>query len=278
MADRLPSRTAQMVAGLRAAHQIHDAEPRILEDPIILALLGDDRVREIRDMRQRFQDPLVRGLRAHVVLRSRVAEDDLAAAAARGVRQYVILGAGFDTFAYRQPTWARAIRIVEVDQPATQRIKRERLEAMRIAVPSNVVFAAVDFETESLDDALARHEVRLDEPVFFSWLGVTMYLREAAIDEVLRTVARFAAGTEIVFTFAQPVDASDRRGELADRAAEAGEPWLSYFEPYQIHEKLRGFGYSSIEFVLPGDVAPLFADRTDGLSVPTRTSIVNARR
>ena len=278
MADQLPSRTAQMVAALRAAHQLLDAEPHILEDPVILTLLGDDRVREIRETAERFADPLIRGLRTHVVVRSRVAEDHLAAAAARGVRQYVILGAGFDTFAYRQPAWAQALRIVEVDQPATQRTKRERLEAMRIAIPSNVLFAAVDFETESLEGALARHDVRVDEPAFFSWLGVTMYLREPAIDEVLRTIARFAAGSEIVFTFAQPVDAGDRRGELADRAAQAGEPWLSYFEPHQLHAKLRNFGYSSIEFVTPGDVSQLFAGRTDDLPAPRRTSIVSARR
>lgn len=280
MTDRLPSRTAQAVAGLRAAHQIHDAEPRILEDAVILALLGDERVREIRETAERFQDPLIRGLRAHVVLRSRVAEDHLAAAVARGVRQYVILGAGFDTFAYRQPTWARALRIVEVDQPATQGVKRERLEATRIAVPSNVVFAAVDFETESLDSALARYDVRMDEATFFSWLGVTMYLREPAIDEVLRTIARFAPGSEIVFTFAQPVDASDPRGRgtFANRAAEVGEPWLTYFEPYQLNEKLRGFGYSSVDFVMPGDVSCLFGERTDDLPAPDRISIVSARR
>ena len=282
IAARTASRTARGVALLRAAHQLLDAEPRILDDPVIVRLIGATGEAEIESAASRLRDPGSRALRAHVVLRSRYAEDRLSEAAARGVGQYVVLGAGLDTFAYRQPAWARALRIVEVDQPATQSEKRDLLAAAGVAIPGNVTLAAVDFERESLLDALERHGVRLGDRGFFSWLGVTMYLRESAVDEVLRTVAGYAAGTEIVFTFAQPRNEdprADGRPTLAELAARAGEPWLSYFEPDGLEEKLRSFGFSQVEFLTPGDAAArYFSNRTDGLAPPRRTTIVSATR
>jgi methyltransferase (TIGR00027 family) len=202
--DVSPSRTAAGVAWLRAAHQTLDDPPRILDDPAIVALLGPTAAERLRAEWARAQTPGTRALRAHVVLRSRFAEDRLALAVARGVRQYIVPGAGYDTFIVRQPAWAHDLRIVEVDQPGTQAEKRARLAAAGLDVPDNVVFADVDFEHETLTDGLARHRIALDTPTFFSWLGVTMYLSEPAVDAVLRTVARCPAGSEIVFTFVQP--------------------------------------------------------------------------
>jgi methyltransferase (TIGR00027 family) len=221
-------------------------------------------------------------LRAHIVLRSRFAEDRLAHAVTRGASQYVVLGAGLDTFAFRQPHWAGAMHIVEIDQPATQLAKRALLEVAGIAIPGNVVLAPVDFEREALLDALHRNGVRSDRVTFFSWLGVTMYLRESAVDDVLRAVAGFPPPSEIVFTFAQPRsdDSSPERGPtLAELAASAGEPWLSYFEPDALERKLRSLGFSRVEFLSPGEAASrYFINRADALPPPRRTTIVTATR
>jgi methyltransferase (TIGR00027 family) len=286
MTDASPSRTAAGVAWLRAAHQILDDPPRILDDPGIVALLGPAAVERLRAERARAQTPGARALRAHVVLRSRFAEDRLALAVARGVRQYIVLGAGYDTFIVRQPAWARKLRVVEVDRPVTQAEKRARLAAAGIDDADNVEFAGVDFEHETLADGLARHGIRLDVPSFFSWLGVTMYLSEPAIDAVLGTVAGCPAGSEIVFTFAQPRGAggavervASSGPTLAERAASVGEPWLTYFEPESLERKLRGFGFGSVEFLTPEEAAVrYFAGRSDGLPPPRRTTIVSAVR
>jgi methyltransferase (TIGR00027 family) len=202
MAEMKQSRTAFGVAWMRAAHQVLDSQPLILEDEPILDLLGRDYVERMRKEPARMQIPAVRLLRSHVVLRSRFTEDRLAESLARGVRQFVILGAGYDTFFARQPAWAKALKVFEIDQPATQEDKLARIAAARMSVPPNVTFGSVNFEAESLIDGLNRHGVDFDVPTVFSWLGVTMYLTEPAIDATLRTVLSFAGGSEIVLTFA----------------------------------------------------------------------------
>jgi len=191
---------------MRGVHQLLDAKPLILDDPAAPTLLGEDTVRQIKNSRDHHQTLEARALRTRVVLRSRFTEDRLAEAVGRGITQYVILGAGFDTFAYRQPVWAKALKIFEVGQPATQAQKRLRLEQVGMALPPNLSFAGINFKHESLRDGPLRNGVSLTEPSFFSWLGVTMYLKEDAIDAVLRTIAQFPPESEIVFTFAQPPD------------------------------------------------------------------------
>jgi methyltransferase (TIGR00027 family) len=271
------SRTALGTAYLWAAHQLLDAPPRILEDPVAVPLLGAAALQRITGAPESYQTPQRRALRAHVVLRSRFAEDRLAAAVLRGVTRYVILGAGFDTFALRQPTWAQQLRIVEVDHSATQDLKRSYLAAAGLVVPENLEFASIDFERESLLDGLQRHSIAPTEPTFFSWLGVTMYLDERAIDAVLRAVAKFPAGSEIVFTFTRP--RGDSPSPLAQRAASLGEPWLSYFEPDALEAKLRAAGYSTVEFLAPADAeARYFRARARDLPVPEQTNIVCAVR
>jgi methyltransferase (TIGR00027 family) len=126
---------------LRAAHQLFETQPRILEDPSILNLLGPVAVQRIKDRADHYRTPEMAALRAHVVLRSRFAEDRLAAAVLRGITQYVILGAGFDTFALRQPPWARVLKIFEVDHTGTQAMKSSHLTAAGLAMPENAVFS-----------------------------------------------------------------------------------------------------------------------------------------
>jgi methyltransferase (TIGR00027 family) len=279
-----PSRTALGVAWLRAAHQLLDPPPRILEDPAAVALFGPTAADRLRAEETRLQAPGARVLRAHVLVRSRYAEDRLARAVERSVRHYVVLGAGYDTFIVRQPAWARDLRIVEVDRPAIQQEKQERLARAGLIVPDNVTFLSVDFETETLADALARGGVQPTERAFFSWLGVTMYLTEEAIDAVLATVAAYPAGSEIVLTFAQP-RASDEDGApsarggpgLAERAAAVGEPWLSFFTPGALERKLRDAGFVEVEFLTP-EAAEAAYFRAGGLPFPPRVAIASAIR
>lgn len=273
-----PSKTAEGVAWLRAAHQVVDQAPLILDDPVIVPLLGPETAQRLRADPARVQSPGGRVLRSHVVLRSRFTEDRLKEAIARGVSQYVILGAGYDTFFARQPNWARALRVVEVDVAATQSEKLARLEAARIAVPANVVLVGFDFREGTLIDALRRHGVTTEVPTFFSWLGVTMYLTATAIDATLGAIAQFPTGSEVVLTFA-PREPADSPGILATLAAAAGEPWLSYFEPVELEQKLAAFGLNQVEFLTPEEATRLYYQtRTDGLPPPRRTLIVSAQR
>lgn len=288
MSEPAPSRTALGVAWLRAAHQLLDPPPRVLEDPAAVALFGAGAEEALRSAAPRLQTPGARGLRAHVLLRSRYAEDRLERAVARGVRRYVVLGAGYDTFIVRQPAWARELRITEVDRAAIQEGKRERLAEVGLAVPGNVEFLSMDFESETLAEGLRRGGVRGSEPAFFSWLGVTMYLTEPAIDAVLATVASFPTGSEIVLTFAQPRDpraedagyaGSRGRPTLAERAAAVGEPWLTYFTPESLARKLRGAGFRSVDILTPEISAERYFGAAPGaLPPPRRTSIASATR
>jgi len=274
MSDHKASRTALGTAYMRAAHQVLDAEPRILDDPVALPLLGPAALQRIKDAAEEYRTPESLALRSHVVLRSRFTEDRLVAAVRRGIRQYVILGAGFDTFALRQPPWAQSLRIIEFDHPGTQSMKRSHLAAAGLVMPENADFAAIDFEHGSLRDGLLRYHGSRGGPTFFSWLGVTMYLKEDAVDAVLRSVASFPAGSEIVLTFAP-------RGEspspLARRAENLGEPWVSYFEPDALDAILHGAGFSTVEFLSPEEAeARYFQRRPADLPVPKRTNILSA--
>ena len=275
MNDHKASRTALGTAYLRAAHQLLDGQPHILDDPVALSLLGPTALQRINDTADDYRTPERLALRTHVVLRSRFAEDRLAAAVLRGVTQYVILGAGLDTFALRQPPWAQELKILEVDHPGTQAMKRSHLAAAGLTMPRNADFATIDLEHESLSDGLLRYHVAMDEPTFFSWLGVTMYLKEDAIDAVLRSVAAFPELSEIVLTFVTPP--GDSPSLLAQRTASLGEPWLSYFEPDVLEAKLRGAGFSKVEFLTPTEAeARYFGQRPADLPVPKRTNILSA--
>jgi methyltransferase (TIGR00027 family) len=275
MSDHKASHTALGTAYLRAVHQLLDAEPHILDDPVALTLLGPAALKRIKVTADQYKTPERLALRAHVVLRSRFAEDRLAAAVLRGIKQYVILGAGYDTFVLRQPGWAQELKILEVDHPGTQEVKRSYLAAAGLAIPENAEFATIDLEHESLHDGLLRYHVSIDEPTFFSWLGVTMYLKEDAIDAVLRTVASFPKGSEIVLTFARPP--GDSPSPLARRTASLGEPWVSYFEPEALKTKLHDTGFSKVDFLTPAEAeGQYFRQRPADLPIPMQANILSA--
>lgn len=277
-----PSLTAYRVAVSRAAHQILDA-PRVLEDPVALAIVGAAAVAAIRAAPLRHRLAPARYLRAFLVARSRVAEEALAQAVRRGIRQYVILGAGLDTFAYRNPYRAELLSVFEVDHPATQAWKRRQLEAAGIAAPGSLRFVPIDFESERLPQRLESAGFRADEPAFFSWLGVSMYLTRAAILATLGYVAGLPRGSGVVFDYAVPPASLGPVRRLVVRAlmrrlAAAGEPWQTFFEPRTLASELRSLGLTGIEDLGPAELnARFFADRGDGLRTGALGRVVCAR-
>ena len=275
MQDGRPSATAQGAALLRAAHQLFD-DPRVLDDPLALRIIGAEGVAALRTDPAAFQTSERRHLRAFIAMRSRFAEDVLAQAMRRGVRQYVLLGAGLDTFAYRNSA-SEALRVFEVDHPATQVWKRQRLREADIVIPDSLTFTPIDFENQTLGRTLRAVGFHASQPAFFSWLGVTVYLTEAAVMQTLRYVAsETAPGSEIVFTFVPPQ--SGRESTTARRTAALGEPWVTFFEPARLERDLRRMGFTAIEQLTPADAnRRYFAERRDGLQVGPTGHLMKAR-
>jgi methyltransferase (TIGR00027 family) len=265
-----PSRSALTVASLRAVHQLLD-EPLVFPDPIALPLLGASTEAALRDDPFVLNDPMSRGLRGALVARSRFVEDELARCVAAGVRQYVLLGAGLDTFAYRNPYGDKGLRVFEVDHPGTQRWKQQLLAEARIGVPASLTFVPVDFEHDDLGGALRQAGLRADRPACVSWMGVTMYLTADALLRTLGTVAGFAAGSCLCFDYRVPetmLNPIERviSEVLGQQIAALGEPWLSTFDPTQLQSQLLELGFSSAESATPDDLnVRYFARRKDGL-------------
>ena len=248
-----PSRTALGAARHRAVHQVLE-RGRIFSDPLALRILGADAETAVRDAER---DPSRRPLRLFIAVRSRFAEDALAAAVARGVRQLVVLGAGLDTCAYRTSLGER-LRIFEVDQPATQAWKRRLLADAEIPMPPALTFVPVDFERETLAGALAGAGFDAAQPTFFTWLGVVPYLTEQAVLSTLGFIAGLSGGAHVVFDYANPPAESDPhaagREALAARVAAAGEAFRSDFETDALHARLAALGFREIEDLGPAAI------------------------
>lgn len=277
-----PSQTAKSTALQRAVHQILES-PRVFDDPVALRMFGAEGVAWLGHNMDRYRTQRSRALRAFLVMRSRFAEDELSRAVRSGTRQYVVLGAGLDTFAYRNP-FARDLKVFEVDHPATQRWKRARLREMGIETPVSLRFAPVDFEKQSLTDGLRRAGFRHGATAFISWLGVTMYLSRPAVVATLRGVAATCPqGTAIVFDFMLPAGAlgqRERRGREEDAAklARIGEPWITYFDPAGLAAEMRALGYREARVVGTEEANELyFKDRSDGFRVRGSGRIMLAR-
>jgi len=203
--------------------------------------------------------------------RSRYAEDELARAVTRGVTQYVVLGAGLDTFAYRNPH--AGLRVFEVDHPATQAWKREQLQAAGIPIPPSLNFVAIDFERETLADGLSHSEFNPTAAAFFSWLGVTPYLTRDACMATLSFIATMPAGSGVVFDFAVDpalLNAGQRQAldALSARVARYGEPFQLFFDPEKLQGELKTMGFHRTEFLQGKELNErYFRDRKDGLLV-----------
>lgn len=275
-----PSTSAMMVATLRAAHQLLDA-PLILDDPLALRILGAEQEAALRANVERFTDSLSTALRTTLVIRSRLAEDSWRDAQQRGVMQHVILGAGLDTSAYRGSPSA-AVRVFEVDLPATQQWKRECLAAAGIAVPDTVHFAAIDFGTASLADGLAQAGFDHSAPACFTWLGVTPYLAPQDVAHTLNFIATCAPGSSVVFDFVISPALLEPAERVAMEAisaslASGGEPWKSHFDPAGLETLLGGMGYSRIEHFGRDKLSQRYlSGRSDGLRLAGTTGIIRA--
>jgi methyltransferase (TIGR00027 family) len=273
MKQNRPSLTAYKVAIMRAAHQILD-NPKVFEDPIALKIVGTQGDSEIHSEKPKFKSRLHSYLRAIVVARSRFTEDELYAAIKRGVHQYVILGAGFDTFAYRNSHSSIDLKIFEVDYPATQEWKRQQLNAAKIPIPENLNFAPVDFENQLLADELRKAGFRTDEPSFFSWLGVTMYLTRETVMKTIEHISSFtSSGSGIVFDYIVPPSTQNflRRlvfRLLARRMSRVGEPWVCFLDPDSLITDLKAIGFKQAVDIAPEEInARFFNGRADQLMV-----------
>nr|HEV7955120.1 SAM-dependent methyltransferase [Candidatus Acidoferrales bacterium] len=277
MHEAKPSRTAFRVAIRRAAHQIYDT-PRVLDDALAVRIIGAEYAARIAAGVAENSGLVSKSLRAFLVARSRYAEDELARAVADGVRQYVVLGAGLDTFAYRNPyaqpsSQVTGLRVFEVDHPATQEWKREQLRAAAINIPPETVFVPVNFERETIADGLQRVGFSTHDKTMFSWLGVTPYLTDRAFTETISFIASMPTGSGVVFDYAVP-RASLKFIErlvfdrISARVKTAGEPFQLFLDPKHLAARLHQIGFTHLEDLGVDEInARYFAGRSDKLRV-----------
>ena len=278
-----PSRTALRVALRRAAHQLHD-RPIVFDDPIAVPILGRDYLEELRKTPDPAPGNKLRpfsvAMRAFLVARSRYAEDNLATAVGQnqalglnqeneGATQYVLLGAGLDTFAHRNPY--PHLRVFEVDHPATQQWKRNLLAQSALPHPPSLTYVPVDFETQSLSTELLKNGFDPKKKTFFAWLGVVPYLTLEAFRSTIRFIAAQPRGSGIVFDYGQPRRVLPpleqlAHDSLAARVALAGEPFQLWFTPSEVACELEDF--RSIEDLGACELnLRYFPNRTDQLQL-----------
>ncbi|WP_319457855.1 MULTISPECIES: class I SAM-dependent methyltransferase [unclassified Mycobacterium] len=280
MEQSAPDGTAVRVALWRALHLEVDEPPHVIADDIGRALAQPESDwRSHGDMH-----PIgTAGFRASIVGRARFLDDLVRERAATGVGQYVILGAGLDTFAQRHPDVAASLQIYEVDQPGTQAWKRRRLAEEGYQLPEGLHFVPVDFEMgESWWDALKLNGFDADSPAVVSSTGVSMYLTREATDATLRQVAALAPGSTLAMTFMLPLDLLDdvERPMLAGVEAQArasGTPFISHYAPDELVDMCRAAGFASARVVGPDELTErYFAGRGDGLRPPSAEQFVVA--
>ncbi len=270
MLEAVPSRTAYRVALRRAAHQVFD-DPLVFPDKFALRILGltpkDLRSGALRAPAR----PYSRSLRAFLVARSAFAEETLAEAITRGVSQYVLLGAGLDTFAWRNP-WPN-LRVFEVDHPATQQWKRELAVQHGMPEAATRSYVPVDFEQDDLARELRLAGFREDLPTLFAWLGVVPYLTAQAFHATLRFIANHVPGSGVVLDYGVPrallsPEEQLQHDSLAARVAAAGEPFQLFFTPEQMRSTLVEAGLDPMQDMNRDAInARWFRDRLDSFEV-----------
>ncbi|MGE2722172.1 class I SAM-dependent methyltransferase [Mycolicibacterium celeriflavum] len=262
MENNGPSRTALVTAYARAYHQIAD-RPTIFADTLAASLLGTT-ANELAELSARPNDDLGavvsdRARRLFFAARARFAEDSIARAVDSGTRQVVVLGAGLDTFGYRNPH--PDVRVFEIDHPATQAWKRDRLSLADIDYPETLTFVPVDFEKQDLATELDAAGFTRTGPAIFVWLGVVFYLTPSAARATLEYIAGQTPPVEVVFDYLQPADTDEDRAHLqarAERLARAGEPFVSYLAPGEVIRNLRELGFTDIEDRAAQDVIEMY--------------------
>jgi methyltransferase (TIGR00027 family) len=280
----LPGQASQsmiIAAKRRAAHQLFD-HPRLFEDPIAVGLVPEATEQALLDGADDHHGPLPALFRSLFALRSRFAEERLAEAVARGVQQYVIAGAGLDTFPWRQPPFAKALRIFYVDHPATLAWTTACFSERGLATPPNLTFVAIDLEAHEIAGRLDEHGFERGTAAFCSVLGVTQFLSCTAVEALLGFAGSMPVQSEIVLSFAPPDDELD--GE--DLAAAAygvaatgamGEPWVTRLRAAEIFGLLTSLGFGEV-FHLTQKRAQqrYFSGRTDSLRAPRLEQLIAA--
>ena len=267
-ATATPDSTAVRTALWRALHLEVDAPPHVLDDRIGLQLVAPDtNWRHQPDMNE-YATP---GVRASIVARARFIEDLVIEQAHHGVGQYVLLGAGLDTFAQRRPEIASRITVFEIDQPGPQAWKRQRLVELGFGIAEWLRLVPVDFETDSWWDGLLANGFGANIPAVVASLGVSMYLTREATAATLRQSAALAPGSTLAMTFMKPLELVEPEEQAMHRAADAaarasGTPFISYYAPDEILAMARDAGFATARHVTAADYTQrYFADRTDGL-------------
>lgn len=275
-----PSTTAMFAAVARGLFRLDTTPPWALDDPFALVFVGPA-WQDIRDLSNSlFSDQVGREARAAMCTRSRYAEDRLAVGA---FGQYVILGAGLDSFAWRRPDLLRSIRLFEVDHPASQAWKLGRVRDLALPLADSQVFVPVDFETEPVPDALSNAGFDWRQPTLFSWTGVAPYLTAKAMESTLRTIAGAAADSELVFSYLADESVLDAVGRefiriYAPLAASVGEPLQPGWPVIEIERLIGRCGLKVVDHPARADLEErYFADRTDGLRPYTVETLVTAR-
>lgn len=274
-----PSRTALGVAIRRALHQLYDSPPLVLNDPIAVSILGDIYRPALEKAAASIHDRYSLALRAWIVAHSRYAEDKLAQAVDGGIQQYVLLGAGLDTFAHRNPY--PSLSVFEVDHPATQQWKRDLLASSKLTEPVSLRYVPVDFERQSLARQLQSSGLALGAPTVFAWLGVVPYLTHTAFRATLDFIAKFPAGSGVILDYGLPRDGLSpqelaARDHLVARVQEIGEPFQLFFTEAEMAAELTAF--QVLEDVSSAELdARYFGRRTDRLRLAGRSArIVSA--
>ncbi len=269
----------------RATHLSVDGDPKILNDRFAHAFadIPDDDERGINSDRHR--QPFLRPLRAFMVLRPRYVEDELAVHFAHREAQYVVLGAGLDSFAFRKPASLQHLRVFEIDHPDTQTWKRERLHSLGMDLPSDVTLVPVDFEQEQFSAKLSQYGFQSELPTLFSWLGVIYYLTRDAFDATVAEALQCApVYCQLIMDFVLPVEilspydqAEVRR--VSTNTAKVGEPWVSYYAPDELRQVLVEAGFKTVDHCSPEAATDrYFIGRTDGLYLSGAYHLMNARR
>ena len=275
------SNTAEYTAAMRADHLLHDADP-VLEDAWALRLVAPGLRASVEkgEYHAMLERSGLRPTQGHIVMRARFADDALAAAIARGVRQLVVLAAGLDSSCLRRDP---RVRVIEVDHPASQRAKRERLAALEAPL-DGVEFAPVDFEREELSTALARSSLDRAQPAFVTWIGVTMYLPTAiGLATIAQIRASVAAESELIFDYPIPLEQLDPEALAIARLKNQGlartaEPRITTYDPPVLARALAERGFALVEDVGPAELdARYCADRRDGLRGNPENRIAHAR-
>lgn len=301
MQPKQESQSALVVSMMRAIHSLNDANP-IIDDPYGFDLISRDERLSMRERLssrlaktgvwpahnyRREDDALAWALRAfpgygNVIIRTRYLEDRLGQALRRGLSQYVVLGAGLDTFCFRVPDFVSSLRIFEIDHPSTQAMKKKRLATAGLTLPCEVAYIPTDFERETISEALRSSDFNQDKPAFFSWMGVSPYLsRQAHLDTFQSFSESAAADSELVFTYIK-APASRHSGaapQIRSIMSNTSEPVLSRFDPEEVWNMLQEHGIEVVEDVGPNEIVNRYCSgRRDGLRPTWHFRIVHARR